>query len=76
MPLYKILATDNSYISAVIEADEPNSILHRVRELQCQEADVLENNTYSFSVEMGDAGIWTIFQRDHEMGWERAGGLG
>lgn len=74
MPLYKILATDNSYTSAVFEADDPNTVLRIVRQLQCQEADVLEDNVYSFSVKMGDAGTWTIFQRDHEVGWERAVG--
>ena len=76
MPLYKILATDSSYISVEFESRDPGTVLHRVERMKCQEADVLTDNAYSFSVNMSSNGVWRIFQRDHVDGWEGAGGFG
>jgi hypothetical protein len=69
MPLFKILATDHSYVSAEINADHAAFVFHKVQRLDCKEADVLVNDAYSFSIRLGENGFWSIFQRDHDAGW-------
>ena len=66
MPLFKILPTDQAFSSAEIIADSPAAIFPIVGRLACKEADVLVDDVYSFSLRLGDNGLWTIFQRDQE----------
>jgi hypothetical protein len=68
MPRFKILPTDQSYSSAQITALDAGAVLGIVDRLDCKEADVLQDDVYSFSVRLGSNGIWSIFQRaDHAL---------
>lgn len=66
MPLFKVLPTDQAFSSAEIIADSPAAIFPIVGRLACKEADVLVDDIYSFSLRLGDNGLWTIFQRHQE----------
>jgi hypothetical protein len=69
MPRFKILPTDQSYSSAQITALDAGAVLGIVDRLDCKEADVLQDEVYSFSVRLGSNGIWSIFQRPgHDTG--------
>lgn len=64
MPRFKILPTDQSYSSAEITSSDPSAVLNVVCQLNCREADVLQDDVYSFSVRLSANGMWSIFQRD------------
>jgi len=63
MPRFKIMPIDRSCSSAEITALDAGSVLGIVDRLDCKEADVLQDDVYSFSVRLGSNGLWSIFQR-------------
>lgn len=63
MPRFTILPTDQSYSSAEIVAQDAGAVLNIVGQLQCHEADVLQDGEYASSLHLGTAGMWSIFQR-------------
>ena len=63
MPHFKILPTDLSHASAIVEDRNPAIALQMLSIMSCDEADVLEEERYIFSVRKGPVGAWTIFQR-------------
>lgn len=67
MPRFKILPTDSSYPSAEISALDAGSVLNVVSQLNCHEADVLEDEVYKFSVRLSGSGLWSIYQRGADM---------
>lgn len=66
MSLFRIFPTDQSFSSAEIIADDPAAVFQIVGRLACQEADVIADGAYAFSLRLGDNGLWTIFQRAQE----------
>ena len=68
MPRFKIVSTDRSCQSAEVIARDQGEILQIVSKLECHEADVLQDDTYSFSVRLSPNGMWTIFHRPCEAG--------
>jgi hypothetical protein len=76
MPLFRALATDHSYVSTEFDFEDVGDILSVVERLKCKEADVLADNVYSFSVRVANDGMFTIFQRDHEVGRVRIPAFG
>lgn len=64
MPLYTVLPSDQSFASAEIEAPDPARVFNIVERLECQEADVLQDGEYAFSIRLSTNGIWNVFQRD------------
>lgn len=67
MPQFLIVPSDQKFSSAQITSLDAASALHVVDRLACDEADVMEDGAYIFSVrKTGASGFWTIFQRDSE----------
>jgi hypothetical protein len=64
MPRFAIFPTDQSTHSAEIEARSAATVLCKLIQLGCNEADVLEDGQYTFSVRLGTAGVWSIYQRE------------
>ena len=70
MPRFHIHPTDSSSpVSEFIVTDEA-AVLHMVERLGWEEADVMRDNKYSFSVRLAGNGMWTIFQRKAAKGAE------
>jgi hypothetical protein len=68
MPRYTIIPTDRSSESAEIEAVDGAGVLDFVGRLDCQEADVLQDGVYAFSVRLSPSGMWSIFRREDDGG--------
>jgi hypothetical protein len=66
MPIYQVLPTDRSCSPSEIVASSPAAVLNLVQRLACHEADVLRDGDYSFSVRLGDNGLWRIYQRQSQ----------
>lgn len=64
MPRYTILPTDHVQATAEINALNSSAVLNVVGQLPCKSADILQDGQYAFSLRLGQAGLWTIFQRD------------
>lgn len=64
MPRFTIVPTDQRYSSGEVIAEDASAALSIVNQLDCQEADVLEDGNYLFSVRLSETGMWTIFQRE------------
>lgn len=64
MSLFKILPTDRSFAPVEIEASNPARVLATVQESAFKEADVLQDNTYAFSLRLDANGIWSVFQHE------------
>ena len=65
MPRFTVQPTDQSFSSTEIIACDAGPVLGMVSTLACGEADVMEDDVYSFSVRLGSNGIWSIFQRGY-----------
>ena len=63
MPSFMILPADRSQALAEFVGPDAIDILHIVPRLDARDVDVLVDDTYSFSVRLGDGGVWSIFQR-------------
>jgi hypothetical protein len=63
MPLFNVIPTDHLFASAEIDAPDAARVFSIVQNLDCKEADVLQEGSYAFSIRLGDNGLWTIFQR-------------
>jgi len=63
MPRFTILPTDQTHSSAEVVALDAGAVLNVVGQLQCRDADVLEDGKYAFSLHRGTSGMWSIFQR-------------
>ncbi len=68
MPKFKILPADQSYSSAEITAADAAAVLGVVGQLNCRDADVLQDDVYSFSLRLNESGMWSIYQRNHDAG--------
>jgi len=68
MPRFKILPVDPSFSATEINAVDGGSVLSVVTQLNCKEADVLQDDLYTFSVRIDRNGLWSIFQRDPDAG--------
>lgn len=64
MPSFKILPTDLTFGTVIVDAADSSGILAEVTRFGCDEADVLQDEVYLFSVRINADGIWHIFQRD------------
>jgi hypothetical protein len=64
MPRFLICPSDQAFSSVEFIAPDAAGILNMVHRLECKEADVMRDGIYSFSVRLGDNGIWCIFQRE------------
>jgi hypothetical protein len=63
MPRFLVRPIDEHVSSAEITAPDAASILGHVQRLDCQEADIFRDGAYSFSLRLGQNGMWSIFQR-------------
>jgi len=60
---FTILRTDRSAQTELV-ADTADSVLHTISRLGFEDADVFRDGGYVFSVQIGEGGFWTIYQRD------------
>lgn len=63
MPRYLVIPTDQTFSSAEIIAPDAAEVLNIVHRLHCGEADVFEDESYTFPVRCSENGLWTIFTR-------------
>ena len=63
MSNFTIQRTDCSARTELV-ADTADSVLHTISRLHFEDADVFRDGAYVFSVEVGEGGFWTIYQRD------------
>jgi hypothetical protein len=63
MSRFTIIPTGRSSSSDII-AQDPRAVLGLVRQIDCTDADILEDGRYTFSVRLSDTGLWSIFQRE------------
>jgi len=63
VPHFTILRTDRS-ARTELTAVTADSVLHTINRLHYAEADVFRDGSYAFSVQVGESGVWTIYQRD------------
>ena len=66
MPRFQVLPIDKAVASVEVIAPDAAGILNIVQRLDCQEADVLRDGAYSFSLRLGRNGLWSIFQREND----------
>jgi hypothetical protein len=64
MPRFQIGPFDRSTSGAEVVALDAAGILNVIHRLECKEVDVMCDGLYSFSVRLGDNGLWCVFQRD------------
>lgn len=64
MHSFKILPIDHAQSPAEVTAPDAGSLLFVIERLDCGEADVLQDDVYSFSARLGANGLWSIFQRE------------
>ena len=63
MPRFTVIPSDRPNFSAEITALDGGAVLNVVGQLACEEADILQDGRYAFSVRLSSSGMWTIFQR-------------
>jgi hypothetical protein len=63
MRLFTIVPVDPSNSDAELTAIDGEAVLEIVGRLDCKEADILQDDSYAFSVRMSDNGVWSIFRR-------------
>lgn len=63
MPRFTILPAGQTCPSAEITSLDARVVLNIVGQLACEEADVLKDGRYSFSLALNSNGLWSIFQR-------------
>lgn len=64
MPRFTISPVGKPHYSAEVIAPDAGEVLNIVGRLGCREADVTEDDHYSFSVLLDGNGVWSIFKRD------------
>jgi hypothetical protein len=63
MTRYTIFPADRSLPPLDMLASNRSSVLDRISQRGWREADVCHGDEYAFSVRIGDAGFWTVFER-------------
>lgn len=63
MPRFTILPKEQQSVP-VPDVFDAGAVLHIVQRLGCKEADVLRDDKYSFSLALGENGIWSILRSD------------
>lgn len=64
MHRYTIQPIDRNMSPTEQLGQDPACALHLVSRLHCKEADVFEDGTYIFSLQMDDNNLMCIFQRE------------
>jgi hypothetical protein len=66
VPSFTIIPVDQSRSPTEIAALDGGAVLNVVSQIGCEEADVLQDGDYAFSVRLSPSGVWSIFQRDSD----------
>lgn len=61
---FQIIPTDRSFAPMEVAAHDGAGVMGIVSRLACKEADVLRDGEYCFSLQLGDNGVWCVFQRE------------
>lgn len=61
---YRIIPIDSSLQPTHLIAHDAAAVMGIVGRSACKAADVERDGVYAFSLQLGDHGVWRIFQRE------------